>query len=284
VFYFYEDEPLRLVVDGQTYLDPTGNVSLPGGIIEFPNEYTWNVVNIIFRSSVAISIYNPKATYVTMLVSIPALYQGRVAGLCGTFDGNIANDYKIPNSTVLPEGSTVQELYYDFGLLWRVPQSESLFDYSLPTKDYNTVNPGVANPQFEANFTSQTLQNLANQICTGLGLVGKDLAACLFDIAATGDPSAADSSAINAITTCIRTTGASSCVFNANCPNWCSFHGTCSGSVCTCFTGYSGSDCSISSFTTSTSSTTATDIESSSSVLAVGLVFIVVALAFIVMM
>ncbi len=51
-------------------------------------------------------------------------------GLLGLFDGDASNDFRRPDGTIIPANSTDQDIHYNFGLLWQIGATESLFTYA----------------------------------------------------------------------------------------------------------------------------------------------------------
>jgi hypothetical protein len=74
---------------------------------------------------------------------------GAVQGLLGTDSGNLANEFVLPNGTVLQQPLSYSDLYTTWANAWRVTQSSSLFDYG----------PGQTTATFtDVNFPSDAAE------------------------------------------------------------------------------------------------------------------------------
>jgi len=215
------------------------------GSIQVDNEpwgYTQLTVNL---RSVSVTLTAIGDTYPVNYVGLPGIWTNLVGGLCGTYDGASNDDFLLSNGTTFGDDITDDQIF-DFGLSWRVPENESNFGYGVgPLPTYLAVNePGFV-PTFNPTFVTPMLQQQAQALCGSFGLGADALAACLFDVAATSDLDSASGSAINQYVSCLAETGSTSCLVNADCPNYCNFRGSCSGSTCTCNPNWGGNDCSI---------------------------------------
>jgi len=232
-----------------------GNVTLlDGGFIDVEvNDLIISIPNII---NVVVS--GLTYIYPTLVFSIPGTNAGGIIGLCGNFDTDPENDYILANGTSLSYGSTSYDVYYEFGLSWRIPQDESFFNYSRTGESYSVVNNDSYVPAFSAPFDNQDLQNWATQLCSA-GLTGAAREACLFDVAASGDLSNARAAYDAYEAQCQQSSLSTNCTFNANCPQQCNFRGICApGNTCTCIGIYTGASCATMSATTSGGATGAT--------------------------
>ncbi|KAI8515788.1 hypothetical protein Bbelb_066010 [Branchiostoma belcheri] len=89
------------------------------------------------------SIHMPSATTVVaginkwgidVHVYVPTGDRGHTVGLCGTWDGNGGNDYKMSSGSLTTNTD-------EFGNSWRIPQGTSLFDVDCPDEDPNAPEP-----------------------------------------------------------------------------------------------------------------------------------------------
>ncbi|CAH1789481.1 unnamed protein product, partial [Owenia fusiformis] len=128
-----------------------------------------------FSLNVSVSVRSLSIT-----ITAPILTNSSITttGLMGTLNGNTLDDFTKPNGEILPDNSTDWAIYHDFGELWRITYSESIFWYP---NDVTTGNFSDASfePLFLSNFTEEE-QNEAKTKC-------KDEIACVFDYLATGD-------------------------------------------------------------------------------------------------
>ena len=129
---------------------------------------------------------------------------GSVVGLVGPDEGQ-ANDFMLPDGTVLQQPLSTAELYQTFANAWRVTQATSLFDYAAGQSTATFTNTNFADPSITladlpANLVTQAAQAVAATGITDAGAV----AAMEFDyIASGGDPTvlANDASAYQGVTT-----------------------------------------------------------------------------------
>ncbi|XP_062596320.1 serine-rich adhesin for platelets-like, partial [Saccostrea cucullata] len=100
------------------------------------------------------------------------------SGLLGNVNGDIKDDLKTPNGTLLPSNSTEKEIYHNFGELWRVECDKSLFVYQhgLTCASYQQTN---FTPIFMEDFTQQEITR-AQEECGGPQNFN-----CIYDFLAT---------------------------------------------------------------------------------------------------
>jgi len=61
-------------------------------------------------------VFSVKAKTLSLETSVPSEFNGTLRGLLGNFDGDMTNDYILPDETVLEyKNYTERELYYNFG-------------------------------------------------------------------------------------------------------------------------------------------------------------------------
>ncbi|KAL7750936.1 Mucin-5B [Sorochytrium milnesiophthora] len=112
-------------------------------------------------STITLDIHNINGTtnYINFQLSISGHMQHRVLGLCGTFDGNLANDYTGSDGHVYSGDTLRAQVAADFyslapnfaetplglyGNSWRVPESDNLFKCGV---NCDSVQPSVFNTQ-----------------------------------------------------------------------------------------------------------------------------------------
>ncbi|XP_062579994.1 protein eyes shut homolog, partial [Saccostrea cucullata] len=115
-------------------------------------------------------------------------YMGFTRGLMGNFDGDINNDFILPNETILDKNATKTErdIYYKFGQQWLVNE-ESIFHY-----DKGLTNKDFSHPEFEPLFLDETNEEALENAKKKCGVNPSQ--ACIFDYLATGDIALAGSS------------------------------------------------------------------------------------------
>lgn len=126
-FYTAEDD-LAVLLDGKVVTFEKGAVQLESGTIHQsksrPHRYTatWSD-----GSQMRLKRRGP---YIDMEVNLAPARRGDVAGLLGNFDGEVANDIRLPTGeTVDLDDMSFKKLYQTFGNSWRVTDENTLFDY-----------------------------------------------------------------------------------------------------------------------------------------------------------
>jgi len=201
-----------------------------------------NDISVVFQNGVRVKLIYTDSIYPTILVSLPGVYASNTIGLCGNYNGDDTDDLHTFNGTTISSSSSLSTIYYSFGLGWRVPEFESLFNYTMEGLSYIEVNNDSHVPAFTAQFSSQQLQGWAELLCGPYHMPNNLYLACLFDIAATDDLGAGES-AIQAFISGCQETSTAACLYNTGCPNYCNYHGICNNTMCTCIGQYVGTDC-----------------------------------------
>ena len=135
-------------------------------------------------------------TYLNLTIAGgPADGPGSLRGLLGS-DNGTANEFTLPNGTVLQQPVSASELYGEFANAWRVTQATSLLDYG-PGQTTATF----TNTQFPAgvvplsSLPASVLQNAQNMV-TAAGITDPGLAqGATEDYLLTGDKSFIQSAA-----------------------------------------------------------------------------------------
>lgn len=146
--------------------------------------------------------------------------QEAMVGLLGNFNGSTDDDLMGRDGRVVPAQSTysvasdaiagilpaaipvgeVEDAYFDnlyrqFGDSWRVRPEESLFDY-LPGQSTATfTDPSFPDQVFSLNRVSPVQVRSAVETCEEAGVEEALLDGCVFDVAATNEPSFANAAA-----------------------------------------------------------------------------------------
>jgi hypothetical protein len=125
-----------------------------------------------------------------LYVQLVSARKDTVAGLLGNFDGDQGNDLQARDGTVVlnAKGDYRIPLYATFGDSWRFSQAESLFD-DLPGQDVaRYTNRRIPNADASTSLDAAR-RNAATALCSALGVTDPAiLAACILDVALTGDP------------------------------------------------------------------------------------------------
>ena len=189
-------------VDGTpSSVGPANPVALSGGKITQTGPDTYEVA---WDTGETLTVVND-GTYLDLSVGLGANDgPGSVVGLVGPDEGQ-ANDFMLPDGTVLQQPLSTAELYQTFANAWRVTQATSLFDYAAGQSTATFTNTNFADPSITladlpANLVTQAAQAVAATGITDAGAV----AAMEFDyIASGGDPTvlANDASAYQGVTT-----------------------------------------------------------------------------------
>lgn len=87
----------------------------------------------------------------------------KTEGLLGTYNKNKTDDLTTPSGTIISANSTEEEIYYKFGILWRVNQS--IFHYESSESQASFQFPNFVPTFLKINKTSQEYQD-AVKICT----------------------------------------------------------------------------------------------------------------------
>jgi plastocyanin len=121
-------------------------------------------------------------------VTLPSELKGLIKGLLGNFDDDKTNEFIAPDGTVLPDNSTDEQIFHNFGEKWRVNEADSIFDYG--SESYSTYNDPTFLPSFPVSLDSlsESEQNEITALC------GDDKN-CQYDYLATGNTALAAATA-----------------------------------------------------------------------------------------
>lgn len=146
-------------------------------IISSSTSYTIQSTNQI---NVDISLTDNKDA-LAFVINLPRVFNKLTKGLLGFMDGNGANDFMLPNGTVIALNSNNdKDIFYKFGLNWRVSKENSIFTYENGFDHSSYLNEKYV-PNFISNgivFNDIALGNQAKIVC-------QENQDCLFDIATT---------------------------------------------------------------------------------------------------
>ncbi len=119
-------------------------------------------------------------------------------GLLGSADGNPRNDLTTRDGKVLSptDPAYATKLYREFGDSWRLAPSESLFDYGPRESTATFTKPDIPSSIVTAATLPTDQATSAKQVCQAVGVRAQPvLDDCVLDVAETGDPAFAASTA-----------------------------------------------------------------------------------------
>lgn len=161
--------------------------------------------------------------FINIMPLLRPSHRGQMVGLIGNFNGNTSDDLMARDGSIVPARSSysvatnalaralpavipvgeVEDAYFDtlyrqFGDSWRVPAEESLFDYGPGQSTATFTDLDFPSEFFTLNQVSPVQVRSSLETCREAGVEEALLDGCVFDVAATGEPSFADAAA-NAI-------------------------------------------------------------------------------------
>ena len=137
-------------------------------------------INISFKNGFAFSFKN-NAGAISVIIFVDKIHlNSKIKGLLGNFDGIKENDFQTPDGKVI-RANSLKNIHYNFGLLWRVTQEETIlhYTYDRSIRDYSFY----SYPDFLPIFS---LPNISEILLPVLNLCRNSIS-CLFNYAATGD-------------------------------------------------------------------------------------------------
>jgi hypothetical protein len=120
--------PQLVWVDGAPVnISPTSPVfTLPGGTV---TEVSTNDYRVVWNTGEVVNV-QPSGDGMSVSVTLASGDSpGSIQGFLGPDEGQ-ANDFQLPDGTVLPQPLTQDELYQEFANAWRVTDATSLMDYA----------------------------------------------------------------------------------------------------------------------------------------------------------
>ncbi|XP_077984689.1 sushi, von Willebrand factor type A, EGF and pentraxin domain-containing protein 1-like [Glandiceps talaboti] len=153
---------------------------------------------LAFDNGISINV-SATGDMMAILLIVPTKYKYQTTGLLGSWNDDTEDDFRIPSkSEYLSSTSSLQDIYYNFGLEWRISVDDSLFRYK-DGESYEKYNDVNYEPVFiiPVASTSQEVSDLCG-----------DSSQCVFDYVVTGDRLAAASTlnAIDAYVTSLQAT------------------------------------------------------------------------------
>jgi hypothetical protein len=175
-------------VDGSP-VTPSANglpMDLSGGTLSQLSATSW-LLDYNTGQTVLVTEY---PTFLNAQVGLPAGSAADVQGLLGTDSGTLANEFTLPNGTVLPQPLSYTDLYTSWANAWRVTQANSLLDYGAgqTTQSFTDLNfptDSVPTSLFPAQVVAQ-----AESLVAAAGITDPGAAqAAVQDYLLTGDTS-----------------------------------------------------------------------------------------------
>ncbi|XP_059152070.1 uncharacterized protein LOC131938174 [Physella acuta] len=120
----------------------------------------------------------------TIVTEVPIDLQGETKGLLGNFNGNMTDEFILPDGVVLSANLTERELFQQFSQAWVVTTATSVFSYKEGESTSSYQHPEFI-PMFRDEADPAEVDK-AKEICG-------DNDACIFDFMATGDVAFAES-------------------------------------------------------------------------------------------
>lgn len=121
-------------------------------------------------------------------IRVPPIKQGKVIGLFGNADNNIANDLTLRDGTVLGTQLSFEQLYPTYADSWRVKQGESLFDYQSGETTETFTDRNFPRIQTTIDGLAADVRANAERICKAKGITDTILLNnCILDVALTGE-------------------------------------------------------------------------------------------------
>lgn len=182
-------QPRRILVNGAV-LEDGPSIALPhGGHLEVDGA----IVRVSWPDGSTVRA-STRGSYLDVKVLLASSHANDVEGLLGDFDGSSANDLVIRGTdSALGAILDYDRLYGDFAESWRLTQGESLFDYADGTSTATYTDRSFPRSVVTADSLDAAARAAAAAACTAAGITDPVLfAACVLDVALTGDASFAE--------------------------------------------------------------------------------------------
>jgi autotransporter passenger strand-loop-strand repeat protein len=186
-------------VDGTAVTLPAngGAYDLAGGAIRQLTSTSYQITENT-GESVTVSINGDSlGQYINATISLPSgTARGAVQGLLGTDSGNQANEFVLPNGTILPQPLSYSDLYTAWANAWRLTQSNSLLDYSAGQTTATFTDPNFPSDAAQLASYPASAVAAAAALVAQAGITDPGLAlGAMEDYLATGDTSFIQSAA-----------------------------------------------------------------------------------------
>ncbi|XP_077865016.1 von Willebrand factor D and EGF domain-containing protein-like [Saccoglossus kowalevskii] len=195
-------------------------------------------------------------------------------GLCGSYDGNYANDFlKGPFNSANREYLPARSNAHEFSDTWRLPEGNNLFYGEIDDSESDRKNstqipewptPSGITEQFAIEYCNNlVLGSAAAKACEGVLFQNETdtfIENCVLDIQVLDDLNTAQSSSALLRDQCEEIVSKDTthwlvnddgvivppvAIIGALCPADCNGKGNCTEGVCVCSDGYGGTDCSV---------------------------------------
>ncbi|KAH9505488.1 hypothetical protein Btru_057442, partial [Bulinus truncatus] len=167
-------------ITAEFYQDIEPAIIVSTDTLSVTREYNNNRTVVVagFPSGVSIKVY-VAAKSLLIEFNVQKEFQNATESLLGNFNGNMSDDFTLPNGTVLPANISEREIYHKFAKAWMVNSTNSVFRYQ---QGENTET--FQHPEFEPFYMDEadpsTLAK-AKEFC------GVSNAACIYGYLVTGD-------------------------------------------------------------------------------------------------
>ncbi|MGE5828633.1 MAG: VWD domain-containing protein [Micromonosporaceae bacterium] len=161
----------------------TGSRSLPhGGAVEVFDDGS---VDVRWPDGSVLTVHPSGARALTVMADLAQARRGKVSGLFGNFDGQVAGDAAVRDGAAISP-TTYDDLYPKYADSWRVTQATSLFDYESGQSTATLTDRSMP----ERPIAAKDLPNraTAEAICRQAGVTERaPLEGCILDVGLTGD-------------------------------------------------------------------------------------------------
>ncbi|XP_066293398.1 sushi domain-containing protein 2-like [Branchiostoma lanceolatum] len=138
---------------------------------------TSSEARVSFHSGISVAV-RAEQDMLSIAVTLPLRFRGKTVGLLGKWNADPADDLTTPGGVVVSSDSSIQDIHYQFGLLWMIDEEDSLFSYG-PGESYSGFSDVGFIPSFETPPVTPEFQAAAEDVCG-------DNQACLYDVLVTG--------------------------------------------------------------------------------------------------
>lgn len=189
-----QNNALQIHLNKQTTVFPLGKTALPaGGTVERGDAASNEDYFITWPDGSTLILFND-TSYMDMTMILAPQRFAHVVGLLGTADGKAAKQILTSQGNGIAQPYTYDQLYHQFGDSWRVTTATSLFTYAPGQTTETFTDRTFPAAQDTIGSFSDAVRQHAQEICASNGVVDAALlAACILDIAETGDAKFAES-------------------------------------------------------------------------------------------
>ena len=183
-----QNNALQIGLNGQATVFPVGKTLLPsGGSVDRGDASSDKDYFITLADGSTVILFDD-TSYLDMTIILAPQRFAHVVGLLGTADGTAAKQILTSQGNGIAPPYTYDQLYHLFGDSWRVTSATSLFTYASGQSTETFTDRTFPAVQDTIDSFSATIRQQAQAICASNGIVDPALlAACILDIAETGD-------------------------------------------------------------------------------------------------